>query len=543
MVALLLIANRGEIACRIARTCRRLGLASVAVHSAADAGARHVREADEALALEGDAPAGGYLDGGQILDAARRSRADAIHPGYGFLAENAEFAAACEAAGLRFVGPPAAVIREMGDKARARGLARAAGVPVVPGVEESDALPGERDEALCAAAAGLEYPLMVKACAGGGGRGLRQVDTPGALAGAIAEARAEARAGFGDDRLIVERLIERPRPVEVQVLGDRHGRILHLHERDCSVQRRHQKLVEECPAPGLAPATRDGLHRAALALAHAIGYQGAGTVEFVLDPRSEAFWFLEMNTRLQVEHPVTEGVLGIDLVEWQIRIAAGEPLTLDPAALAPRGWAMEARINAEDPAAAFRPAAGTVVAWRAPVGEGVRVDAGIDTGDRVAPHYDPLLAKVIALGRDRAEAARRLAGALDELVLAGVDSPAAFLADLVRTPAFLGGEVSTAFIEDHFPGGWQPDPAPEALARVAAAWVPFPDSTDGGTDRGPWRTLRGLRLLAPAGRPGRWHVLLEDDRGARHALWLEGHRRFVSSDAAGASRPASRART
>jgi acetyl/propionyl-CoA carboxylase alpha subunit len=514
----ILIANRGEIACRVARTCRRLGIESVAVHSLADAGALHARSADRALALDGPGPADGYLDAAQIVDAARRAGAEAVHPGYGFLSENADFAEACEAAGIVFIGPPAGAIRHMGDKARSRRLARNVGVAVVPGVEEDSAAGADRDAALCEAAAALEPPLMVKACAGGGGRGMRRVAHAGDLAGAIALARREARAGFGDDRLIVERCIERPRHVEVQVLGDAHGALLHLHERDCSIQRRHQKLLEEAPAPGLAPDTRNALHTAALALARAIGYRNAGTVEFVLDPGDRSFYFLEMNTRLQVEHPVTEAILGIDLVEWQIRVAAGEALPFGQDALEPRGWAMEARINAEDPAAGFRPATGTVALWRPPAGEGVRVDGGIETGGAVQPLYDPLLAKVIVHGRDRADAAVRLGDALDATVLAGVRSNAAFLAEVARHPAFTAGEVSTAFVPEHFPGGWRPPVGREHLALAAAAILGDPPSPTAG----PWASLRGFRVLAPAGHPGRWRVLLDDDDGPALAVWVRG---------------------
>jgi acetyl/propionyl-CoA carboxylase alpha subunit len=511
----ILIANRGEIACRVARTCRRLGIESVAVHSRADRAALHVRSTDHALALTGPGSAHGYLDAAQIVDAARRAGADAVHPGYGFLSENAAFAAACDAAGIVFIGPPADVIRDMGDKAHARRLARDAGVVVVPGIEESDTAAPDRDHALCAAAAALEPPLMVKACAGGGGRGMRRVECGGDLAAAIALARREALAGFGDDRLIVERCIERPRHVEVQVLGDAHGTLLHLHERDCSIQRRHQKILEEAPAPDLAPDTRGALHAAALTLARAIGYRNAGTVEFILDPGERSFYFLEMNTRLQVEHPVTEAILGIDLVEWQIRVAAGEALPFRQDALEPRGWAMEARINAEDPEADFRPATGTVALWRPPTGEGVRVDSGIDTGSPVQPLYDPLLAKVVVHGRDRGEAAARLGAALEATVIAGLRSNAAFLATIAHHPAFSAAQLSTGFVTEHFPDGWRAPVARTHLTLAAAAALcgsPPPAA-------GPWASLRGFRVLALAGHAARWRVLLEDGDGATLAVW------------------------
>ncbi len=513
----ILIANRGEIACRVARTCRRLGIESVAVHSRADAAALHVRAADRALALDGAGPADGYLDAAQIVAAAQRAGADAIHPGYGFLSENAGFAAACADAGVAFVGPDADTIRAMGDKARARAIARGAGVAVVPGVEEPEGAGADRDAALCAAAAGLGVPLMVKACAGGGGRGMRRVDRADELSGAIALARREAMAGFGDDRLIVERCIERPRHVEVQVLGDGHGNIVHLHERDCSIQRRHQKLVEEAPAPGLDADTRAALHAAALALARAIGYRNAGTVEFVLDPRDGAFFFLEMNTRLQVEHPVTEAILGLDLVEWQLRVAAGEALPFAQEDLVPRGWAMEARINAEDPAHDFRPATGTLAAWRPAAGEGIRVDSGVGEGTRVEPFYDALLAKLVVHGRDRADAAARLAEALRATALPGVRSNAAFLAALVSVPDFVAGRVSTGFIHEQFPGGWSPPLGRDEHAMAAAAVLARRGAAEAD---GPWRSLAGFRVLAAAGHPGRWRILLDDGEGAPLAVWV-----------------------
>ncbi len=519
-----LIANRGEIAIRVARTCRALGIRSVAVHSAVDAGAPHVRACDAAVALGGAEPAAGYLDGAQLIEAARRAGAEAIHPGYGFLAENAGFAEACAAAGLSFVGPSPAAIRAMGDKIAARRLAAEAGVPVVPGVEEEA---GGDDAALAAAAADLGLPLLVKASAGGGGRGLRVVERQEALAGAIAEARREAQAAFGDGRLLVERYVAAPRHVEVQVFGDRHGNLVHLFERDCSVQRRHQKLLEEAPAPGLSETTRRALHEAALTLARAIGYDNAGTVEFVLDAESGAFFFLEMNTRLQVEHPVTEAILsaaapgGLDLVAWQLRVAAGQPLPLTQEQLRPSGWAVEARLNAEDPADDHRPQTGRLagVAW--PEGPGLRVEAGVAAGQAVTPHYDSLLAKLVAWGPDRATALARLGAALEETALSGIATNAAFLAEVLRTRAFAEGRPTTHLLAEAFPEGWAPEPAPlEPLAAALAAALLPEGPGQGDAAASPWHSLSGWRLNADAGVAARRALVLRDPEGDRRQSWL-----------------------
>ncbi|SMF72340.1 3-methylcrotonyl-CoA carboxylase alpha subunit/acetyl-CoA/propionyl-CoA carboxylase, biotin carboxylase, biotin carboxyl carrier protein [Tistlia consotensis] len=512
----LLIANRGEIAVRIARTCRALGIRAVAVHSAADAGAAHVRACDQAVALAGAEPSAGYLDGAQLIAAARAAGAQAIHPGYGFLAENAAFAQACAAAGLTFVGPSPAAIRAMGDKIAAKALAAEAGVPVVPGIAEG----GGGLEALAEAARTLAFPLLVKASAGGGGRGMRIVERPEALPEALALARREAEAAFGDGRLLVERYVASPRHVEVQVFGDRQGNALHLFERDCSVQRRHQKLIEEAPAPGLSEATRRGLHEAALQLVRRIGYDNAGTVEFVLDAGSREFFFLEMNTRLQVEHPVTEAILasvpgGLDLVEWQIRVAAGQPLPLAQAAIRPAGWAIEARINAEDAADGFRPQTGRIAGLALPEGPGIRVDAGLAEGQAVTPFYDSLLAKVIAWGPDRATALARLERALGETALLGVTTNAAFLRRVLRDEAFAAGVMTTHLLAERWPEGWRP--APEPLEPAAAALVlrgrPAPADS-------PWSSLAGWRLGAAAGLAARSPVVLLDPAGERRAFWL-----------------------
>ncbi len=432
MIERLLIANRGEIACRIVRTCRRLGIETVAVHSDVDARARHVRLCDAAVALPGDAAAETYLRGDLLVDAATRAGADAVHPGYGFLAESAAFAEAVLAAGLTWIGPPPPAIAAMGSKIGAKAMMRAAGVPVLPdsSVEGLDAV-------------GL--PLLVKASAGGGGRGMRVVRDAGDLADALAAAEREARAAFGDGTVFAERYIERGRHVEIQVFADEHGNVAALHERECSIQRRHQKIIEECPSPAVDAELRRQMGDAAVAAARAVGYVGAGTVEFLLEPEGR-FWFLEMNTRLQVEHPVTELVTGLDLVELQLRVAEGAPLP--PAALAPAlaGHAIEARLTAEDPAAGYRPSTGRFERFDIP-GD-VRVDSGVDSGDVVPPHYDSMIAKVIAHGPTREEAVRRLRRALERARLHGPVTNRDQLVGVLRHPDFLAGRLHTGFLDD-----------------------------------------------------------------------------------------------
>jgi acetyl-CoA/propionyl-CoA carboxylase, biotin carboxylase, biotin carboxyl carrier protein len=443
-----LVANRGEIAVRLCRTLARLGLRSVAVYSDADAGAPHVRAADAAVRI-GPAPArDSYLSIDALLDAARATGARSVHPGYGFLAESAAFAQAVTDAGLTWIGPPPEAIELMGDKARAKRLARQAGVPVVPGVEGAD-LTLEQIAAFCAEHG---FPVVVKAVAGGGGKGMRVVRAPQELEGALAAARREAAAAFGDERVLVERYLERPRHVEVQVLADAHGAVVHLGERECSLQRRHQKVVEEAPSPVVDPAWREEMGAAAVRLAQACGYVGAGTVELIVPGEeggvlADDFFFLEMNTRLQVEHPVTELVYGVDLVEQQLRVAAGEPLALAQHELVPRGHAVEARLYAEDPAAGFLPSTGVVRRWRAPRGEGVRVDAALADGVAVQTHYDPMLAKVIAHGPDRATALVRLERALGELELLGVTTNAAFTRGLLVRSDVRAGSLDTGLLE------------------------------------------------------------------------------------------------
>ncbi len=442
-----LIANRGEIACRIARTAKRLSLRTVAVYSEADANALHVRLCDEAH-LIGPAPAReSYLVIERLIEVARQARADCIHPGYGFLSENPKLAEACAAAGVAFIGPPADAIRAMGLKDRAKALMEKAGVPVVPGYH------GEQQDPklLKRKAYEIGYPVLIKAVAGGGGKGMRRVDKHADFDAALEGAMREAASAFGDQRVLIEKYVSAPRHIEIQVFADAQGRAIHLNERDCSLQRRHQKVIEEAPAPGMSAELRAKMGAAAVASAQAVGYVGAGTVEFIADGaqglRPDAFWFMEMNTRLQVEHPVTEAITGLDLVEWQFRVAAGEalPLTQDQVPL--RGHAVEARLYAEDPERGFLPSTGKIVALEFPKGEGLRVDTGVETGGEVTPYYDPMIAKLIAHGPSREAALDRLAAALDQTVVAGPRTNAAFLAALCRAPDFRGGRFDTGFID------------------------------------------------------------------------------------------------
>ncbi|MEV0318988.1 acetyl/propionyl/methylcrotonyl-CoA carboxylase subunit alpha [Streptomyces sp. NPDC050658] len=464
-----LVANRGEIAVRVIRTLRALGVRSVAVFSDADADARHVREADTAVRI-GPAPAAeSYLSAERLIEAALRTGAQAVHPGYGFLAENAEFARACTDAGLAFIGPPAAAIDLMGDKIRAKETVQAAGVPVVPGSSGS----GLTDEQLAAAAREIGTPVLLKPSAGGGGKGMRLVRDEALLADEIAAARREALASFGDDTLLVERWIDRPRHIEIQVLADGQGNVIHLGERECSLQRRHQKIIEEAPSVLLDEATRASMGEAAVQAARSCGYAGAGTVEFIVpgkDPSS--YYFMEMNTRLQVEHPVTELITGLDLVEWQLRVAAGEPLPFGQKDISLTGHAIEARICAEDPSRGFLPSGGTVLALREPQGDGVRTDSGLSEGTEVGSLYDPMLSKVIAYGPDRPTALRKLRAALAETVTLGVPTNAGFLRDLLAHPAVVSGELDTGLVEreaeDLVPDG-VPDEVYEAAAAVRTA--------------------------------------------------------------------------
>ena len=488
----LLIANRGEIACRVIRTARRLGIRSIAVYSDADAGARHVREADEAWRLGPAAPRESYLAIERVLDVARRAGADAIHPGYGFLSERAEFAAACAAAGIAFVGPPAAAMAAMGSKSAAKEAMQRAGVPVLPGYHGA----AQSLERLEAEALKVGFPLIIKPSGGGGGKGMQIVESAAGLAAALGSARRLAESAFADPTLLIERYLPAPRHVEVQVLCDGHGHALHLYTRDCSVQRRHQKLIEEAPAPGIADDVRQRVHEAGVRVARAVGYVNAGTVEFLY--ADGEFWFMEMNTRLQVEHCVTEEILGLDLVEWQLRIAAGEPLPFRQEELAPRGHAIEVRVCAEDPAAGFVPSAGQLsdVRWPDAVA-GVRVDAGFAAGDAVPTHYDSLLGKVIGRGASRAAALAAVARGLGALRIVGVATNAGWLADALAVPAFAAAELSTRFLEEHGAGlGAAPLPTTEELAVAAVAAVECPAEAPPAVP-GPWDARDAFRINLP----------------------------------------------
>ncbi|RMH46747.1 MAG: acetyl/propionyl/methylcrotonyl-CoA carboxylase subunit alpha [Alphaproteobacteria bacterium] len=493
----ILIANRGEIACRIIRTARDMGIATVAVHSDVDGAALHVAMADEAVAIGGAAPADSYLRGDRIIEAALATGAEAIHPGYGFLSENPGFVEAVEAAGLVFIGPSARAIRAMGLKGAAKALMEKAGVPVVPGYHGDN----QDDEHLAGAADAIGYPVLVKAVAGGGGKGMRRVDSPKDFAEALRAARAEARSAFGNDAVLVEKFIAKPRHIEVQVFGD-GTRAVHLFERDCSLQRRHQKVIEEAPAPGMTDAMRAAMGQAAVRAAEAIGYRGAGTVEFIVDAseglRPDRFWFMEMNTRLQVEHPVTEAITGIDLVEWQIRVAAGESLPPEADRLAISGHAVEARLYAEDPAGGFLPATGRIGHLSFP--PGVRVDSGIRAGDTISPWYDPMIAKIIAHGPTRAIALARLRKALAGTEVAGLVTNLGFLSALVDHPDFAAGDVDTGLVERHqaaLAAPPVPRPSHVALAAIAACGLDRPPAHAGFALHGP--LVRDVALLGADG--------------------------------------------
>ncbi len=507
-----LIANRGEIACRIARTAHELGYRTVAVFSEADAGALHVLACDEAVGLDGNLAAETYLNIARLIDAARRSGADAVHPGYGFLSENAVFARACAEAGLVFIGPPPEAIDAMGNKAAAKRRMIEAGVPCVPGYQGAD----QRDSTLIAEARKIGLPVMVKAAAGGGGRGMRLVNAETDLGDAIRTARDEAANAFGSGELILEKAVVEARHVEIQVFADAHGSVVHLGERDCSIQRRHQKVIEEAPSPAVDAALRQRMGAAAIAAARAIGYRGAGTVEFLLG-KDGRFYFLEMNTRLQVEHPVTEMITGQDLVAWQLRVAAGEKLPLKQEEIRFEGHAIEARLYAEDPANGFLPQTGTVALWRPASGPGLRTDHGIRDGHAISPYYDPMIAKVVAHGTTRVDACRRLARALEDTVVLGPVTNKHFLVQLLRHPAFLSGDANTSFIDSYFPPAALTPATPTRAHWAVAAGLLYRTVRDrAGPLLGGWRnsnpepTLLRLRAgstvqevrLAPAAGGG-----------------------------------------
>ncbi|MEM7707724.1 MAG: biotin carboxylase N-terminal domain-containing protein [Pseudomonadota bacterium] len=515
MIRRLLIANRGEIACRIIRTCRRLGIETVAVYSEADAGALHTKSADQAVLLGPAAAAESYLNIPKLLAAVASTGADAVHPGYGFLSENADFVAALERADCTFVGPDARTIALMGSKADAKATMEKAGVPVVPGYHGEE----QSTETLREEAERVGYPLMLKAAAGGGGKGMRIVRSGGELPQALDSARREALGAFGDDRMILERYLETPRHLEVQIFGDGRGNVVHLFERDCSAQRRYQKVLEESPAPGLSDEQRLALCSAGVEAARAVDYRGAGTVEFIADSQGE-FFFMEMNTRLQVEHPVTEAVTGIDLVEWQLRVAAGETLPLPQDQIRCQGHALEARIYAEDPDAGFLPASGTLSWLHFP--SGARADAGFQEGDEVTVHYDPMLAKMITHGSSRREALTQMEQALTETRLAGPRTNLAFLARLIRLPAFVEGAMHTALLDSELPAGAPAEVLTQHL--IAAAVTLDLDRWSGSAERNgtadcfsPWSALSGWRVGQAA-----WREYHLGDRDARHVVRLRG---------------------
>jgi 3-methylcrotonyl-CoA carboxylase alpha subunit len=482
----LLIANRGEIACRVARTARRLGMTTVAVYSDVDARAAHVAACDEAIYIGGALPRDSYLRGDAIIEAARKTGAQAIHPGYGFLSENAGFARACAEAGLTFIGPSPESIEAMGSKSAAKTLMEKAGVPLTPGYH------GDRQEPdyLQAQAERIGFPVLVKAVAGGGGKGMRRVDRAADFAAALASCQREAGAAFGDARVLIEKYVTSARHIEIQIFGDRYGNVVHLFERDCSVQRRHQKVIEEAPAPGMTPERRRAMGEAAVEAARAVNYVGAGTVEFIAAPDG-AFYFMEMNTRLQVEHPVTEMITGLDVVEWQLRVAAGEQLPLEQDALKIAGHAIEARIYAEDPDREFLPSIGRLeYLVTPPETTELRIDTGVRQGDEITPYYDPMIAKLIVHGATRAEAIVRLRAALERFRVAGVRTNVELLARLTTAPSFVEGRLDTALIEHErahvLPQGSEPS---ESVWRLAAWRAIAPES-----DRSPWSGAGGWRL-------------------------------------------------
>ncbi len=523
MIGSLLIANRGEIAVRIMRTCRRLGIRTVAVFSDADRDAQHVAFADEAVRIGPAAARDSYLRAEAIMEAAARSGAEAIHPGYGFLSEKPDLPLLCRQAGRIFVGPSAACITAMGPKIGSKLIAEKAGVPSVPGYAGDD----QSNAALADAAARIGYPVMIKASAGGGGKGMRRVFAAEELVPAIEIARAEAQAAFGDPALLIEKLVMRPRHLEVQVAGDKHGHVVHLFERDCSVQRNNQKVLEEAPAPNLAPAIRAKLLERGVALAKAIGYDNLGTVEFILEDGLDEPWFLEMNTRLQVEHPVTEVITGYDLVEWQIRIAAGEMLPALQHEIRESGHAIEARITAERADQGFRPDTGRIEGYAEPAS--IRVDSGVRAGSEVTLFYDSLLAKAIATGPDRATACARLAAGLRDFAILGPATTLPFLIDAVEHPLFAQGKATTRFIDDAFSDGWTAKRPRQRLARAVAAllWLEKQGTARPGIDT--WNSLAGFRLLAPAGGVATSRVIAEEEDGATklEIQLLPGDRRVV----------------
>ena len=527
----LLIANRGEIACRVMRTAKELGIKTVAVHSAIDRQAQHVQQADIAIDLGGAKPADSYLLGDKIIAAAKASGAQAIHPGYGFLSENAGFARACEAAGLLFLGPPASAMDAMASKSAAKALMELAAVPLVPGYH-GEAQDVETFRAACEV---IGYPVLLKAAAGGGGKGMKVVERESELSEALQSAQREAQSAFGDSRMLVEKYVLQPRHVEIQVFADQHGNCLYLHERDCSIQRRHQKVVEEAPAPGLSLELRRAMGEAAVKAAQAIGYVGAGTVEFLLDARGQ-FFFMEMNTRLQVEHPVTEAITGLDLVAWQIRVARGEPLPITQDQVPRNGHAIEVRLYAEDTEQDFMPASGTLHLYQEPAaGPGRRVDSGIIEGDSVSPFYDPMLAKLIAWGETREEARLRLLAMLAETAVGGFKTNLGFLQRVLAHPSFAAAELDTGFIPRHHAvllpalnelpeAFWQL--AGEAMLQSEAARSRADDAHSPWSNNAGWRSASAAQVSLHLSCQGQRHWLRLQREGGESSYQLKGERIF-----------------
>ncbi len=522
MIKSLLVANRGEIAVRIMRTCQKLGIRAVAVYSEADRYARHVAQADEAVLIGPAESAQSYLKADNIIAAAQQTGVDAIHPGYGFLSESEALISLCEREGIIFVGPNREAIRVMGSKIESKALAQNAGVPTIPGYHGAD----QSEATLLSEGDKVGYPLMIKASAGGGGKGMRRVDNSEQLVRELPQAKQEALAGFGDDKVLLEKLIEEPRHIEVQLAADHHGNTVHLFERECSIQRNHQKVIEEAPAGFLSDEQRQLLFASAITLGQAVNYDSLGTVEFLLDQSNGEVYFLEMNTRLQVEHPVTEAITGFDLVEWQIRIAAGEQLPCAQGAIHCTGWAIEARVNAEDPANNYRPQTGTIALYSEPDYTGVRVDSGVQAGSVLGPYYDPMLAKVIGSGDNREQARSALLRGLDNYTLSGVGNNLSFLGDILRHPNFVDKALTTRFLDESFSGGWQAKSTDSKTVICAAiARIMLIEKLDTQVHNSPFQTLGAFRVLNRAGLAGQSRIILKnelDDTGSIHLLTISG---------------------
>jgi 3-methylcrotonyl-CoA carboxylase alpha subunit len=522
MITSLLVANRGEIAVRIMRTCQKLGIRAVAVYSEADRYARHVAQADEAVLIGPAESAQSYLKAENIIAAAQQTGVDAIHPGYGFLSESEALISLCEREGIIFVGPNREAIRVMGSKIESKALAQNAGVPTIPGYHGAD----QSEATLLSEGDKVGYPLMIKASAGGGGKGMRRVDNSAQLVRELPQAKQEALAGFGDDKVLLEKLIEEPRHIEVQLAADHHGNTVHLFERECSIQRNHQKVIEEAPAGFLSDEQRQLLFTSAITLGQAVSYDSLGTVEFLLDQSNGEVYFLEMNTRLQVEHPVTEAITGFDLVEWQIRIAAGEHLPCTQDEIGCSGWAIEARVNAEDPANNYRPQTGTIALYSEPEYGDVRVDSGVQAGSVLGPYYDPMLAKVIGIGDNREQARSALQRGLDGYTLSGVGNNLSFLGDILRHPSFVDKALTTRFLEESFTGGWQAKSTDsKTLICAAVARIMLLEKQDTQVHNSPFQTLGAFRVLDRAGLAGQSRIILKDaldDTASIHLLTISG---------------------